>query len=99
MFVTKIRVRTTSFNLAPAFTSAASMFLIVCIVCAYASPTPTIFPSGPVAVVPETAITFPIFTALEYPTIGSHAVPLEILSRAKCSSFASRSCVPRKAAC
>jgi hypothetical protein len=65
MFVTKILVRTTSFNPAPAFASAASMFRIVCTVCAYASPTPTILPSGPVAVVPETAITFPIRTALE----------------------------------
>ena len=27
------------------------------------------------------------------PTIGSHGVPLEIFSRAKCASFASRSCV------
>ncbi len=93
MFVTKIRVRTTSFNPAPAFTSAASMFRIVCWVCAYASPTPTIFPSGPVAVVPETAIRFPIRTVLEYPTIGSQSVPLEIFSRAKCVSFASPFCV------
>ena len=34
--------------------SAASMFRIVCTACAYTSPTPTIFPSGPVAVVPAT---------------------------------------------
>jgi hypothetical protein len=54
------------------------MFLIVCTVCARASPMPTIFPSGPVAVVPETVIVFPIRTAREYPTIGSHAVPLEM---------------------
>src|SRR5690349_8254476 len=62
-------------------------------VCAYASPTPTIFPSGPVAVVPETDMTFPIRTALEYPTIGSQGVPLEIFSRAKCVSFAPAYCV------
>src|SRR5713226_2584091 len=78
MFVTKMRVRTTSFKLAPAFASAASMFLIVCTVCARKSPTPTIFPSGPVAVVPDTVITLPILTAREYPTIGSHGAPLEI---------------------
>ena len=65
ILVTKIRVRTTLFKEAPAFTSAASIFRIVCIVCAYGSPTPTILPSGPVAVVPETAIAFPIRTALE----------------------------------
>jgi hypothetical protein len=51
-------------------------------VCARASPMPTIFPSGPVAVVPETVIMFPIFTAREYPTMGSHGAPLEIFSRA-----------------
>ena len=78
IFVTKIRVRTTSASVAPAFASAASMFRMVCTVCAYASPTPTIFPSAPVAVVPDTLITFPIRTAREYPTIGSHVVPLEI---------------------
>jgi hypothetical protein len=65
IFVTKIRVRTTSFKLAPAFASAASMFLIVCTVCACTSPAPTIFPSGPVAVVPDTLMKFPMRTALE----------------------------------
>jgi hypothetical protein len=78
MFVTKIRVRTTSFKLAPALTKAAPMFWIVCTVCAYTSPTPTIFPSAAVAVVPETLTKFPIRTAREYPTIGSHVVPLEM---------------------
>src|SRR5260370_14450058 len=73
-----MRVRTTSLRLAPAFARAASMFLIVCTVCARASPTPMILPSGPVAVVPDTVITLPILTAREYPTIGSHDVPLEI---------------------
>ncbi len=78
MLVTKMRVLTTSFKVAPALASAASMFLIVCTVCARKSPTPTIFPSGPVAVVPDTVITLPTFTAREYPTIGSHGAPLEI---------------------
>jgi hypothetical protein len=41
------------------------MFLIVCTVCARASLAPTIVPSGPVAVVPETEMTFPILTARE----------------------------------
>src|SRR5579863_4700164 len=54
MLVTYIRVRTTSFMLAPAFFKALSMFFKVCTACAYTSPTPMIFPSGPVAVVPET---------------------------------------------
>src|ERR1700761_7615988 len=88
MFVTKTRVRTTSFSPAPAFVSAASMFRIVCTVCAYTSPTPTIFPSGPVAVVPDTLTQFPIRTAREYPTIGSHCVPLEMFSRDTSISFA-----------
>ena len=35
-----------------------------------------IFPSGPVAVVPETLMCLPIRTAREYPTIGSHFVPV-----------------------
>jgi hypothetical protein len=52
ILVTYMRVRTTSFMLAPAFCSALSMFFSVCTACAYTSPTPTIFPSGPVAVVP-----------------------------------------------
>src|SRR6267142_2550520 len=65
-----IRVRTTSFRLAPACISAASIFLIVCTVCACASPTPTILPSGPVAVVPDTEIVLPIRTEREYTTIG-----------------------------
>ena len=78
MLVTKIRVRTTSFKPAPAFTRAASIFRMVCTVCAWTSPTPTIFPSGPVAVVPDTLTMFPMRTAREYPTMGSHWVPLEM---------------------
>jgi cystathionine beta-synthase len=38
-------------------------------------------------------MTLPMRTAREYPTIGSHAVPLEIFSRAKCVSFSSPYCV------
>src|ERR1700716_982248 len=77
-----MRVRTTSLKAAPAFTKAASIFRMVCTVCAYTSPTPTILPSGPIAVVPDTLITFPTRTAREYPTIGSHGAPLEIFWRA-----------------
>src|ERR1700761_4482838 len=88
MFVTKIRVRTTSFSPAPALPSAASIFRIVCPVSAYTSPTPTIFPSGPVAVVPDTLTQLPILTAREYPTIGSHCVPLEMFCRDTSISFA-----------
>src|SRR5258708_19775559 len=73
-----MRVRTTSIRLAPALASGASMSFIVCTVCARKSPTPAIFPSGPVAVVPETVMTLPILTAREYPTIGSHGVPLDM---------------------
>src|SRR5690348_8947216 len=62
-------------------------------VCAYASPAPTIFPSGPVAVVPETDMTFPIRTALEYPTFDTHDEPLKKFSRAKCVSIAPAYCV------
>src|SRR6266851_8908459 len=51
---------------------------MVCTVCAYTSPMPTILPSDPVAVVPDTLITLPTRTAREYPTIGSHRAPLEI---------------------
>jgi hypothetical protein len=54
------------------------MFLIVCTVYARKSPMPTIFPSGPVAVVPDTVMTLPILTAREYPTIDSHGAPLEM---------------------
>src|SRR5436309_6508292 len=88
-----MRVRTTSFKLAPAWMSAASIFLIVCTVCAWASPTPTILPSGPVAVVPDTEIVLPIRTAREYPTIGSHGAPLEIFCRLKSVSLCSVRCV------
>src|SRR2546425_3459501 len=38
-------------------------------------------PSGPVAVVPATCTTDPTRTAREYPTIGSHGVPLEMFWR------------------
>src|ERR1039458_2612811 len=65
MFVTYMRVRTTSFMPAPAFCNALSMFFKVCTVCAYTSPTPMILPSGPVAVVPETCIYDPTLTARE----------------------------------
>jgi hypothetical protein len=81
MLVTNIRVRTTSPKLAPARPNAASRFLMICTVCAYASPTPMIFPSGPVAVVPETLMWLPIRTAREYPTIGSHFVPVAMFWR------------------
>ena len=91
MLVTKMRVRTTSFRVAPALASAASILRMVCTVCARKSPTPTIFPSGPVAVVPETVITLPILTAREYPTIGSHCVPLEIFCRIILVSHATKS--------
>src|ERR1700730_2140919 len=76
-----MRVRTTSFILPPAFFKAVSMFLKICTACAYTSPTPTIFPSAPVAVVPETCTFEPTLTAREQPTIGSHVVPLEMLFR------------------
>ena len=38
--------------------------------------------SGPVAVVPDTLIRLPTRTAREYPTTGSHIVPLAIFCRA-----------------
>ncbi len=65
MLVTYMRVRTTSFKEAPARSSADSMFLIVCTVCAYASPVPTSLPSAPVAVVPDTWTLAPTRTARE----------------------------------
>ena len=40
-----------------------------------------IFPLASVAVVPETWMTFPTRTAREYPTMGSHCVPVEISCR------------------
>src|SRR6266849_4845394 len=83
-----MRVRTTSASVAPALLSAASMFRIVCTVCVYTSPIPTILPSGPVAVVPDTLTTLPTRTAREYPTIGSHGAPLEIFRRVTRISFA-----------
>src|SRR5258708_17518282 len=49
---------------------------MICTVCAYAWTIPMIFPSGPVAVVPETLMCLPIRTAREYPTIGSQGVPV-----------------------
>src|SRR6266700_2675944 len=76
-----MRVRTTSFNDAPALISADSMFLRICTVCWYGSPTPTIFPIASVAVVPETWTILPTRTAREYPTIGSHLVPVEMRCR------------------
>src|SRR6185503_6786863 len=71
MSVTYIRVRTTSRKLAPASWSAFSMLRKHWTACAYGSPLPTIAPSSPVAVVPETLTYPPIRTAREYPTIGS----------------------------
>jgi hypothetical protein len=41
------------------------MFFKVCFACTYASPTPTTFPSSPVAVVPDTHTQFPTRTARE----------------------------------
>src|SRR5437773_12096133 len=46
-------------------------------VCAYASPRPTITPSGPAAVQPETHTVSPTRTARAYPTSGSHRPPEE----------------------
>ncbi len=54
MSVTYIRVRTTSSSDAPACASARPTLRNACTAWAYASPTPTIVPSGPVAVVPAT---------------------------------------------
>src|SRR5687767_7113575 len=61
------------------------MFLSACRVCAYASPAPTTRPEASVAVVPEMWTVLPTRTAREYPTIGSHGVPLEIFCRTRCS--------------
>src|SRR5271156_5346287 len=77
-----IRVRTTSANPAPACSSARSIFFSVCTACAYASPTPTIFPCASVAVVPDTHTFAPTRTAREYPITGSQGVPLEKFVRA-----------------
>src|SRR5713101_7900451 len=76
-----MRVRTTSFSVAPASTSARSTLRSACTVCAYASPPPTILPDASVAVVPATCTTFPTRTAREYPTTGSHGVPLDTFTR------------------
>src|SRR2546427_165375 len=76
-----MRVRTTSFNDAPALISADSMFLRICTVCWYGSSAPTILPVAFVAVVPETWIILPTRTAREYPTMGSHLVPVEMRCR------------------
>src|SRR6516164_5490435 len=65
MLMTKMRVRTTSFRLAPAFASAVSILRMICTVWTYGSPMPRIWPSGPVAVVPETLMWFPMRTARE----------------------------------
>src|SRR5258708_4898257 len=54
MFTTYIRVRTTSCNVAPNLSRAASMFLRAWTACANGSPWPTMPPSSAVAVVPET---------------------------------------------
>lgn len=43
-----------------------------------ASPTPTMRPSGPDAVVPETVMVFPMRRARKWPTIGSHGAPLQM---------------------
>src|SRR5581483_3310355 len=76
-----MRVRTTSASEAPARSSAARMLASACTACAYGSPAPTMAPPAPVAVVPETWTCAPTRTAREYPTIGSHGVPLDTLSR------------------
>src|SRR4030095_3865158 len=76
-----MRVRTTCRRAAPARSSAASMLRSACRVCARASPTPTTAPLASVAVVPATWTWAPTRTALEYPTIGSQGVPLEIRVR------------------
>src|SRR6266704_672527 len=81
MFVTYMRVRTTSRREAPASASARSMLRSACTAWTYASPIPTILPSDPVAVVPATYTVDPMRTAREYPTTGSHGAPLETLWR------------------
>src|SRR5205807_1490196 len=52
------------------------MFRRICTVWAYGSPAPTILPEASVAVVPETCTKGPARTAREYPTMGSHGVPV-----------------------
>src|SRR6266571_8309086 len=81
MLVRYMRVRTTSRREAPASASARSMLRSACTAWTYASPIPTILPSGPVAVVPATYTVDPTRTAREYPTTGSHGAPLETLWR------------------
>src|SRR5262249_14366818 len=66
---------------APARSRARAIFSSACTVCRYGSFTPTIVPSAPVAVVPETCTASPTRTAREYPIIGSHFEPVEIFSR------------------
>ena len=65
MFTTNMRVRTTSFRVAPALASAASTLRSVRTVCAYASSPPATSPLSLVAVVPDTHTCEPIRTARE----------------------------------
>src|SRR4029077_3053768 len=93
MSVTYMRVRTTSASEAPACASARSMFLSAWTACTCASPMPTIRPSGPVAVVPDTWMVDPTRTPRECPTIGSHGAPLDTFCRPiTCQSPAKEVC-------
>jgi hypothetical protein len=65
MSTTYMRVRTTCSSPAPARSSAARMLSSTWRICAAGSPTPTMPPSGPVAVVPETWTKGPTRTARE----------------------------------
>jgi hypothetical protein len=86
MFVTYIRVRTTSESEAPASFNAPLNIPDRLDRLRIGISNADNAASGPVAVVPDTLIAFPMRTAREYPTIGSHFTPLEICFRTMASA-------------
>jgi hypothetical protein len=76
-----IRVRTTSFKPAPAFSRAVWMISKHLFVCPAASPGAAVLPSAPMGAVPPTETKRPTRTALENPTTGSYGLPLDTSCR------------------
>src|SRR5579885_3437772 len=84
MLVSRIRVRMTSSRLAPSCSSEARTISMQRRICAAASPCPTVFPSGPMGAVPETAMMLPTRTARENPSFDSYGEPLDTRRCAMC---------------
>ena len=87
MRVNKILVRKTSESLPPSRSMADWIISRQRRAWAAASPFANVLPSGPSGAVPVTAMTLPLRTAREIPTLGSKGDPVETRCRDCCRMF------------